>query len=256
MKINSKWLAGITFLVIFGGISITTLLGWWQTESTKVPEKYVSGDYTEEYNPADIRGSYTFGEVSRIFEIPLADLKTAFALPYDDISPIGLNQLEEIFAAASDNGMEIGTSSVQLFTAYYLGLPYDALDEYLPEPALSVLLKNGNLQDEQLAYLRTHLVAMDTLLESMDNPLPSNESTELEGIPLETEEHSETDDTTIKGNTTFRELLDWGIPQTTIEEILGNTMPNALLTVKDYCLENGLSFGEIKESLQQEIPAQ
>ena len=254
MKITSKWLAGITFLVLFGGIGITTLLGWWQTESTKVPEKYVIEEYNEEYNPADIRGSYTFGDVSRIFGIPLEDLKIAFALPFEDISALGLNQLEELFADAANNGMEIGTSSVQLFTAYYKGLPFDTDEEYLPVSAMDILQANATLNDEQMAYLETHLVDLDMLenLETTDVQMSEETTTEI----ITEEEHSETEDFTIKGNTTFREVMDWGVPQETIEAIIGADMPNALFTVKDYCLENGLSFGEIKESLQAEIPVQ
>jgi hypothetical protein len=262
MKITAKWLAGITFIVIFGGIGITTLLGWWQTESTKVPEKYVEVEYAEEYNPADIRGSYSFGDVSRIFEIPLEDLKVAFALPFDDISGLGLNQLEGLFEEAANNGMEIGTSSVQLFTAYYKGLPFDAMDEYLPAPALDILLANTTLSDEQMAYLETHLVDIEVLgnPENTEDQINEEESTSEGSEPTSNasaeEEHSETEDYTVKGNTTFREVMDWGVPQETIETIIGGSMPNALFTIKDFCLENGLSFGEIKESIQAEVPAQ
>lgn len=262
MKITAKWLAGITFIVIFGGIGITTLFGWWQTESTKVPEKYVAEEYAEEYNPADIRGSYSFGDVSRIFEIPLEDMKVAFALPFDDISDLGLNQLEELFEEAADNGMEIGTSSVQLFTAYYKGLPFEALDEYLPAPALDVLLANSTLSNEQMTYLETHLVNIELLgnLENaeveIDEEENISEGSEATSDANAEEEHNETEDYIIKGNTTFREVMDWGVPQETIETIIGGSIPNALFTIKDYCLENGLSFGEIKESIQAEVPAQ
>ena len=254
MKITSKWLAGITLLVLFGGIGITTLLGWWQTESSKVPEKYVVEAYADEYNPADIRGSYTFGDVSRIFDIPLDDLKTAFALPFEDISALGLNQLEELFAEAANEGMEIGTSSVQLFTAYYKGLPFETTDEYLPASAVDVHQKNATLSDEQMTYLETHLVDMEILTSLENTALQTSEETTSETVAEE--EHSETEDFTIKGNTTFREVMDWGVSQDTIETIIGGPIPNALFTVKDYCLENDLSFGEIKESLQAEVPAQ
>ena len=64
-------------------------------------------------------------------------------------------------------------------------------------------------------------------------------------------EHDESEsDRLIKGKTTFREVLDWGVPQETIESVLGQSMPNPLLTVKDFCLEQGLEFATVKEALQ------
>jgi len=57
----------------------------------------------------------------------------------------------------------------------------------------------------------------------------------------------------LKGKTTFQEVLDWGVPQETIESILGGPMPNPLTKVKDHCFEAGLSFEEIKLDLQIEI---
>ncbi|MBI9048179.1 MAG: hypothetical protein JEZ00_02070 [Anaerolineaceae bacterium] len=262
MRIPSKWLAGITIFFIFGGIMASTWLGWWQTKSTKVPARFSSENYIEQYNPADIRGSYTFGEVSSLFNIPLSDLKIAFALSYDDISIIQLNQLEEIFTEAADNGKEIGTSSVQLFTAYYNNLPFDAMDEYLPQSAVSILLEKAQLSVERITYLESHTVNLDDfgINEEIPAPIPANEQEKQdEGASVEPilteQEHSETEDYIIKGNTTFREVLDWGVSEETIKSILGNPMPNPLFTVKDYCMQEGLSFGSIKASLQLEVPA-
>ena len=66
-------------------------------------------------------------------------------------------------------------------------------------------------------------------------------------------EMASTEDRTLKGKTSFQEVLDWGVPQETIESILGSPMPNPLTKVKDHCLELGLSFEEIKPVIQGEI---
>ena len=68
----------IVLVFIFGGIWISSLTGSWQTTSTKIPATYTSGEFAGQYNPADIRGSYTFGEISDNFKIPLNDLGDCF----------------------------------------------------------------------------------------------------------------------------------------------------------------------------------
>ena len=54
----------------------------------------------------------------------------------------------------------------------------------------------------------------------------------------------------VAGQTTFADLLNWGIPVKQIEAIIGGIFPNRLILVQDYCTENGLPFGEIKIDLQ------
>jgi hypothetical protein len=57
----------------------------------------------------------------------------------------------------------------------------------------------------------------------------------------------------IKGKTSFQEILDWGVSQEIIEQVLGVPMPNPLITVKDFCTEKGLDFETIKPALQVEV---
>lgn len=250
MRINSKWLAGFIFVIVFGGISLSAIPGWWRTESSKIPQEFSSGEFSGTYNPADIRGSYTFGDVSNLFNIPLVDFQNAFLLTETDPSLVKLKDLEGLFAEASANGMEIGTGSVQLFVAYYLGLPFVTDEEYLPSSAVDVLKQKGNLTAEELTYLDGHSVPIspvagqNNLVVPVASEVPSTSSTEH---PIESVN-------TIKGSTTFRELLDWGVPEEKISAILGLPMPNPLLTIKDFCLDNGLEFGTLKTELQLEIP--
>ncbi len=53
--------------------------------------------------------------------------------------------------------------------------------------------------------------------------------------------------------TTFQEVLDWGVSQSVIEQILGTPMPNPLTTIKDFCTAQGLSFETVKAQLQAEV---
>jgi len=253
MRLTSKPLGLIILAIFISGISFSTWMGWWQTESTKEPVKFNDGEFAGSYNPADIRGSYTFGDISGIFDIPMNTLTEAFALPNGDPSNLKVSELEGIYLFAAENGMEIGTGSVRLFVAYYLGLPYETDEEFLPEPAIEILKNRNLLISEQINYLESHTVPLEFLGQAQQS-----ESITLEKPPtLATtvpEEHTEDVVQTIKGKTTFREVLDWGVSQEDIEAVLGVKMPNPLTNIKDFCLEQGLEFNTIKTSLQALIP--
>ena len=60
----------------------------------------------------------------------------------------------------------------------------------------------------------------------------------------------------IRGRTTFQELLDLGLSQEVIENIINGPMPDPQTRVKDYCLAQGLSFETIKSALKDELDKQ
>lgn len=157
MKLKSTAAAALVFGLIFGTIIVSSAFGLWQTETTKVPARFTDGDASGQYNPADIRGSYTIGEVATLFQIPLPDLQAAYNLPADNPGAVALKELEERFEYL---GFELGTGSVRLFTALYKGLPYDLslVDDYLLNSGTEILKAKANLTAEQLAYLDTHTV--------------------------------------------------------------------------------------------------
>jgi lambda repressor-like predicted transcriptional regulator len=45
----------------------------------------------------------------------------------------------------------------------------------------------------------------------------------------------------------------WGVPQTAIEEIIGASLPEAAMTLKDYAAANELEFETLKPALQTEL---
>ncbi len=244
MRLKSRPLAAILLVILFGGISLSSAMGWWQTESIKQAAVFSEGEFAGQPNPADIRGSYTFGDVERNFGVPSAILGQAFGVSSEsDPSAFQLKNLESIYA---DQEFEIGTASVRLFVALYTGLPYDLTEEaYLPKRAVVMLKSMGTLTDEQNAYLDGHTVTIGSPSETS----PGGAS----GNPSEEQAEHDSSERVIKGKTTFQDLLDWGVPQETIEEIIGGSMPNPLTVVKTHCDANGLYFGEIKTAIQVEI---
>ena len=140
--------------IVLIGVITTSAMGLWKTESSKVPVKFKQEEYSEQYNPADIRGSYTFAEISDLFNIPIEDLATAFLVEQSAASEFKCKELELIFADAPN---EIGTGSVRMFVAFYLGLPYELTEDvYLLDIAEKLLNEKSNITEEQALYLNTH----------------------------------------------------------------------------------------------------
>lgn len=257
MKLTSFPLAVIIFVLLFGGIGFTSAMNWWHTESTKVPATYTEGESAGQYNPADIRGSYTFGDVSQLFEIPLGDLQAAFRLPLDaDPASYPVKSLESQF---EDLPVEMGTGSVRMFVAFYKGLPYDlaaAGDTYLFPEAAEVLKERGQMTGEQVAYLEGHIALAEPLGEPAvitpqeSTPAPT-QAASVESTPAPTEHTAP--DRTVTGKTTFQDLLDWGMTQDQVEQILGEPMPAPQTVLKDFVTGKGLEFSAMKTKFQTEL---
>lgn len=263
MKLTARPLAVLIFLFIFGGIAITTALGWWQTTNTKTPVKFSEGEATGQYNPADIRGSYKFGDISDLFGIPLADLQVAFRIPENvDAASFQVKSLETQFAGLP---VEIGTASIRMFVAFYTGLPFiPEGDTFLPNEAVVILKQKASLSPERITYLDAHTYYLDPTPEAGNAPVTTPQATP---IPVETTptpaqpaqpastEHA-APERTITGKTTFQDMLDWGVTQAAIEQALGGPMPTPDTVIRDYYSANGMEFGSAKPALQALVDQQ
>lgn len=240
MKINLRNMGIIIIVVIFTGIGATIAAGVWTTESDKIPSTYKEGEFEGLYNPEDIRGSYTFKEVSDLFEIKLDVLYRAFGLEKLNNEERKSKDLEGLYADAEN---EIGNGSVQVFVALYKNLPITLEDTYLPKQAVEIIMENNkNLTEEQLLYLKQHTVILPEISE---DGLSEEAKEQTEDIKDETTE----EENLVKGATTFKQVLDAGITKQQIEKIIGMEMPSANIAIKDFCLEEGLSFSEVKTKL-------
>lgn len=242
MRIKTTLLAFIVITVIFTGIATTMALDIWTTTTNKIPVTYKDGEHAGEYNPEDIRGSYNFDDVSRLFGVDTAVLLDAFGIAPETLGTEILNK--DLEALYEDLEFEIGNGSVQLFVAMYKNLPLEPEDTYLPSRAVEIILaENKSLTKEQKAYLESHqveIVGTRTL----------SSGTETAPVPNETEVKEE-EENLVNGSATFQKVLDAGITREQIAEILGRPMPLPNQTVKDFCLAEGLSFSTIKEQLNE-----
>ncbi|MEI7885480.1 MAG: hypothetical protein WCI30_09040 [Clostridia bacterium] len=238
MKIKMSVMAVLVFILIFGGIALTIAVDIWSTTSSKTPVTYQTGTNTGEYNPADIRGSYTFQEVATLFEIDLQVLYKAFAIEENtDGTEIQTKELETRF---KNEQVEIGNESVQVFVALYKNLPITLAESYLPKQAVELILaENQQLTAEQKAYLKKYQVVLGVnspaLVVTSEQAVSS--TSEAEEEPL------------VNGSATFQQVLDGGITVAQIEAIISKSMPPTNQTVKDYCNQEGLEFSTIKGQL-------
>lgn len=243
MTLTSKPLAILVVLILFGGIFLSSSLGAWNTVSTKEAAKFSTGEFAGQANPADIRGSYTFGDVEKNFGIPTDVLAKAFGIQTNDAATFQVKELETIFA---ESPVAIGTSSVRLFVAFYKGLPIDlSTDIYLPGSAVA-LLKEKPLTPQQISYLETHTTG---IVPAVDLSAATTVATITPTIAATvTSEHL------IKGLTTFNDLLSWGLDKVTIEKIMGLRMPSDLtMKIKDFASANNLNFETLKSNLQSAV---
>ncbi len=246
VKMDAKFLGALVLVVILGGVFGASALGWWQTTGSRTPQRFQNGQYRGEFDPADIRGSYTFDDVSRAFQISPDVLAWAFNLPAaTDPLSFQVKSLEAMYANLPA-GQEIGTDSVRLFVAYYTGLPYTPEETtMLLRPAVDILRSQANLSAAQLAFLETRMLDLAAYQPQTDLPDSGQQNTD----------HGGHDDTIaqIRGQTSFADLLDWGLPAETIEAIIGGPIPGRLVLVRDYCTETGQPFGKIKAELQAKL---
>lgn len=247
-KVKTGVLALSLFLILFGGIAAADAAGFWSTENDKQPAKFSEGESAGEYMPEDIRGSYTFEEVSTLFEIDLPILYQAFGIdPATDGTVIKTKDLEVMYG---DLGAEIGNESVQVFVALYKGLPITLDGTDLPAPAADLLLGSGlPLIEEQIAYVQEHRIPLDgsrpeaeTITEEPAAAEPAQEAQ----LPQQSDTG---DEPLINGNVTIQQVLDAGITKDQLLEVLGTELPPGNQVLRDFCQQNGLSFSTVKNQL-------
>ncbi|MGE5652749.1 MAG: hypothetical protein ACM3ZQ_00590, partial [Bacillota bacterium] len=102
--------------------------------------------------------------------------------------------------------------------------------------AADILKSRGNLSSDQLAYLEQHTIA---------DPTPTHD--------LPTASSAGEGDRTIKGKTTFQEMMDWGLTREAIEQVIGKKLPALQTGLADFCSQNSLELSSVKTALQAKL---
>ena len=239
MKVTRSFLGALIVIIMLGGIFAAKAVDLWNTQTKGGQHMQSSGGIMVATKPEDIRGSHRFIDVSNQFGIPIEILLQSFGMENHPLGGhIRNGDLEDFYEKAMGLEEDIGNGSVKLFVALYKGFTYK-VDEptFLPQPAVEVLLDKG-ISDEWKKYILDHIIPLKDVdksyWENIYQELPKENLGKL----------------TITGTTTFRDLLNAGINQIDIETAVGGSMPNQLMTVKGYCEQKGISFGQVKGQLE------
>jgi len=241
MKIRALTVAILLIVIILGGVLILKVSGLWVTEGSKVPTKITTGEFSGVSNPADIRGSYTFEDININFNIPAEITAKAFSvnISNEEAKSFQAKELELIYGELEDVQGDIGTDSIKLFVSLYLGIPFTAEeDTYLPSTAIELLLQEGKITQEEFTELSKRSYNIQTI--------PTIEKVEIEqdSPPIDSGEIE------IKGNTTFNDLISWGLTTDEIEKVIDGPIASKTMTIRDAATQHGAEFSVYKNSLQ------
>ncbi|MBI9096494.1 MAG: 4Fe-4S binding protein [Sphaerochaeta sp.] len=236
-KISTRTLGIVSVVILFAGIAISSFIGFWNVESTKQPALIKVGEFAGLPSPSDIRGSYSWDDVSKAFDIPSSLMVEAFGA---SSSADKVNLLEALYLGKVPEGLEVGTDSVRLFVSLYTGLPHIPEEgTILPESAILVLRREGKDTSPDFEEVASRAVSLGELPAVSDQGVtPSTSHT-----------------VSLTGKTIFQELLDAGYKLQDIEAIAGK--PKSLsMAIKDFVTEQGVEFSEIKAKLAELVPLQ
>lgn len=241
MKIKSIHILLAIIIIIGGGILLASELDLYNTTRTKSPRKTAEGFY----DIYDIRGSHTLEEIEKYYQLPASSVIEAFGLRADtNPNFFQLKDMKEIFEPVELEEEEyiIETDTVKVFASLYLKIPYVS-DEtfYLPGKTVNYLIENDKLTGEEKEYWQGHTFK----LEYLDSKYFT--ASEFSKIVVE-----EAEGFKVTGKTTVQELLNGGITEEKFEEVSGFKVPeDKSVLVRDFVIDKGLEFGEIKDKLAE-----
>jgi hypothetical protein len=97
--------------------------------------------------------------------------------------------------------------------------------------------------------------ATSTLPAPVAEATPAAQATPTAEQKTTTEAHTPTAGS-VTGQTSFQNLLDWGVKAADVESVLGKTLPSNLQTlIKDWASSNGITFSDVKIKLQALVDA-
>ena len=276
-------------LVIFGGIGLAKGLGWWKTTGGGgAPAVIRQGNNVGMYDPADIRGSTSFGTIETYFRIPAALLAGAFGIQATDPRGVTAKFADTVYGEVpglAGGVLDIGTDAVKLFVARMTGLPFVPEEATgLPESAIDMILTLGaGMSDDQRQDLVSKATASRTLVfsealigdhevavpvENAGSGIGSTAGTSTPpgtGSGLGTASAPGTASASgggggvavsgtgfvFQGKTSFADVMAAGLTQAQIESVLGLPMGSKIQSMKDFCESKGLKYSTVRVGLSQ-----
>jgi hypothetical protein len=230
----------LTLIALFGlTIILSMFTGQWKTESSKVPAVIASGEFAGEYDPGDIRGSYTFSDIQSAFGVPVDHLAEAYAFAAGENPETVQPKMFESFPQPEEG--EVGTDSLRFFVSLYKGIPYTPEeDTKLPLTAVDLLAEEGKIDTARREELKKQYgVEMGRGTPAAEE---SSATAELSEPVLD-----------VKGKTTYGELYQAGLTADDIQSIIGIPPEKDAESVRDHLSSEGMEFSEYKARLQEAV---
>ncbi len=159
MRLNNAIVSIIVLVFFAGGIGAAMAFNAWEVKPGQAVATSRDGTPVVAYKPADIQGTYSFGEISQMFNIPLHELGTAFELnSVANLADFKARQLKTVYPDLG-KGIMLETESVRIFVALYKGMPHPLSETaFLPNSAVKILKDKARLSPEQIAFLDAHSI--------------------------------------------------------------------------------------------------
>jgi hypothetical protein len=216
--------------------------------------RFKDGPFAGQAIPADIKGSYTLTDTAFIYQVPLDVLGEAFMIPPQYIDQVRHVDLKQIYRNLALVDKELGNGSVIMFVSLYKGMPYEPHEPtYQLEMGAQILKQSGKLSPEQEKYLDEHTVLLSEIGQVYFDFLdPSTGQDPNAKPPLASEDPSMIGVLRIDAQTTFQDVLDVGISQRILLEIVGaEKIEDLNQSIRSYCVLKGLQFSAVKDRLNQ-----
>ncbi len=251
--VRARVVASIVLVVMLGGILGAMAIGVWTTESTKVPRMITEGELAGVFDPADIRGSYTFGDIEEHFAVPAEVIARAYGFDPAAAAGIQAKLVGETFDPLLEGTpYDIGTDSIKWFVSLYLGYPYTYEEgTALPMAAVELLRQEGRISEEVYDQIRSES-AVDI---SASGIIPVSEEPPAV-VPGDSSAAAQFASLTLVGKTTFAQLIEQGVSADQIEQALGFAIPSERAVIRDICEEAGLEFSVFTTALQEVMEGQ
>ena len=224
MRIN-PFIFGVFVLVIFLG----TILGFQAAGIWSISGKVSASGEAVQPEASDvesIKGWMTLEQISTTYNVSVPEILEQFELPTDTAPSTAIKDLET--EAFSVTNLRTWLESRMGTTA-----PVSATPTTDTQPVTT-----------------QEMIVSTPMVEPTKTPV-ATEMPVFTEMPVVTEHVSA--DKTITGKTTFQQLLDWGVPEEAIQQIIGGELPALSTVIKDYVVGKGLEFSSIKTALQTEV---
>ena len=224
MRIN-PFVYGFLVLAVFMGV----ILGFQAVGFWSVSGKVTNSGEAIQPSATDvntIKGWMTLEQITSTYNVPMDELLIQFELPADTPASSAINILETDVFSVTNLRIWLQSRATQGQSGSTPAAPAEPTSAPASEPA-----------------------AQPAKTEPSSSPAPAASASDVTPTPTAHVVPAKT----VTGQTTFQELLDWGVSKEAIQAVIHADLPSPSTLVKDFAASKGLDFPTVKSALQAEV---